>query len=378
VLAHLSSMYAARSRDGQGLVTTVDDLVSWAVGYLGEAEVGERLAGLDGRWRVLHAVPLGVRSKDLDHLVIGPGGMFAMNTKRHPGARVTVKGRDALYVNGNWKPYLRDARRDAATVRDLLTPAGPIDVQAVICLVDGRLTVTTPGEGVHVVDVDDVVGWLTGLPDIVDADLVNRVYDLARRADTWPGHPVPAAPDGADGLARNLADREPAHTGPQPAGPAPAPRPPALPTQHARASGRPNGRPPRPTSVLRPSRQRSRRPSAGRRRRHGARGIDLLKGVLALAVLLAIILAGPERVTALLRPLADFVTHHFVANNFPQPTGTDPALPTHGVGTACPVRGDRARSVRDGSQIQCLPPPNGGGLHWQRFASGATVPQTGH
>jgi hypothetical protein len=80
--------------------------------------------GLDGRWRVLHALPLGVRGKDLDRLLIGPAGIFAINTKHHPGAQVTVKGCDAFYVNGTWKPYLKDARRDATTVQDLLASAG--------------------------------------------------------------------------------------------------------------------------------------------------------------------------------------------------------------------------------------------------------------
>lgn len=212
MLAHLFSMYAARLRTGQGLVTTVDDLASWAVGYLGEVQVGERLAEMDGRWRVLHAVPLGVRGKDVDHLIVDPAGIFAINTKWHPGARVTVKGRDALYVNGIWRPYLRDARRDAAAVHDLLAPEGPIGVQTVVCLVDVGLTVITPGEAVHVVDGDDLIPWLSGLPEFLGGDLVDRVHAPARRADTWSGSPVPAAPESADALARDLAARPPAVT----------------------------------------------------------------------------------------------------------------------------------------------------------------------
>jgi hypothetical protein len=312
--------------------------------------------------------------KDLDHLLIGPAGAFAINTKHHPNARVTVKGRDALHVNGTWRPYLKDARRDAGAVQELLTTAGPIEVQAVVCLVDARLTVTTPGEAVHVVDVDDLIPWLTGPPEIVDAELVDRFYARARRADTWPGTPVPAAPDGTDALARDLAERSPAFSDPQPAEPVPAPGTTPVPTQRTRRTGRPADRPVHPTPAPMPVRQRRRAPSA-RSRGHG---IDVVKGVLAFVALLAIVLAGPDRVTAVLLPLMDSLVHRFVTNNLPQPTGTNPALPVHAVGTACSVKGERARSALDGITIRCLPLPSaGGGLHWQHPKPGATASQAG-
>lgn len=248
VLAKFADLHARFAPSGRGPAVTVEEIVPWAVGYLGEVQVGERLAGMDGRWRVLHAVPLGVRGKDVDHLLIGPAEIFAINTQHHPGARVTVKGRDALYVNGTWKPYLKDARRDAAAVRDLLTSAGPIDVQAVVCLVDARLTVTTPGEAVHVADVNGLIPWLTGLPEILNGDLVDHVYVRARHADTWAGRPVLAAPDGADALARDLVAQVPTPTGPPTAEPAAARRTPSLPSQRTRRTEPSSGQQAPPTS----------------------------------------------------------------------------------------------------------------------------------
>lgn len=368
VLAHLSSRYAARLRTGQGLVTTVDDLVSWAVGYLGEVRVGEVLAGLDGRWGVLHAVPLGVRSKDIDHLLIGPAGIFAINTKHHPGARVTVKGRDALYVNGIWKPYLKDARRDATAVGDLLTPAGPIDVQAVICLVEARLTATTTGEAVHVVDIDDLVPWLTSLRETLDGDSVDRAYAHAQRAGTWPGCSVPAAPDGADSLARDLAARPAAVTHAQPAKPPSADRTPPVPMQRTRGFGR-----------LAPARLMSapsERNSAAVQPRDDTHteitGLICSRACSRSRPCSRSCSPGLTGVTVVLRPLMDSLTCHFVTNNLPQPTGTDPTLPVHAVGTACSVQGERVRSAVDGSQIECLPlPAAGNGLQWPTPSAGS-------
>jgi hypothetical protein len=56
---------------------------SWWKGLAGERRVGAELNRL-GRhgWRVLHSIPLANKA-DIDHLLIGPGGVFSINTKHH-------------------------------------------------------------------------------------------------------------------------------------------------------------------------------------------------------------------------------------------------------------------------------------------------------
>lgn len=64
---------------------------AWRIGADGEEKVAARLAKLtkkDPRWRFLHAVPVGSRNSDIDHLVIGPAGVFTLNAKHHPNAKV--------------------------------------------------------------------------------------------------------------------------------------------------------------------------------------------------------------------------------------------------------------------------------------------------
>ncbi len=46
----------------------------------------------DPRWRVLHAIPVGERGSDIDHLAIGPAGVFTINAKYHAGAKIWVGG----------------------------------------------------------------------------------------------------------------------------------------------------------------------------------------------------------------------------------------------------------------------------------------------
>lgn len=53
-------------------------------GASGEEEVGELLEGLCERgWQVIHDASLG--QGNVDHILIGPGGVFTIETKSHPG-----------------------------------------------------------------------------------------------------------------------------------------------------------------------------------------------------------------------------------------------------------------------------------------------------
>jgi len=69
----------------------------WDRGATGEEFVGAVLAGkaADG-WRAIHDVSLG--RGNIDHVVIGPGGVFAIETKSHAG-QISVERVDVKMVN---------------------------------------------------------------------------------------------------------------------------------------------------------------------------------------------------------------------------------------------------------------------------------------
>jgi len=66
-----------RTRVGAFLARALDlktDEQAWRVGANGEETVGGRLQKLRGHgWYVLHAVSVGKRGSEIDHLLIGPG-----------------------------------------------------------------------------------------------------------------------------------------------------------------------------------------------------------------------------------------------------------------------------------------------------------------
>jgi hypothetical protein len=70
---------------------------------------------------MLHAVSLGPGG-DVDHLLIGPFGVFTVNTKHRPGAVVQVCDR-VVFVRGRQQPYIGKAGREAARVRTALSSA---------------------------------------------------------------------------------------------------------------------------------------------------------------------------------------------------------------------------------------------------------------
>ncbi len=102
---------------------------AWSKGADGEEEVVRRLRKLGESWRMLHGVPVGTGESDIDHVVIGPAGVFTINTKNHLGGRVTVN-RKAVYVNGTFQPYLRNSRFEGQRASKLLTAGCGFSVSA--------------------------------------------------------------------------------------------------------------------------------------------------------------------------------------------------------------------------------------------------------
>ena len=93
---------------------------SWFLGAIGELEVGRVLDRLGDEWLVIHAVPVGAAGSDIDHVVVGPAGVFTINSKYHEGMKVWVGGK-TLMVNGQRTDHLRNAGFEAKRVTKLLT-----------------------------------------------------------------------------------------------------------------------------------------------------------------------------------------------------------------------------------------------------------------
>ncbi|MFF7357996.1 nuclease-related domain-containing protein [Streptomyces filipinensis] len=93
---------------------------SWYTGLEGERRVGRELARLSPLgWRVLHGIEKS-NGGDIDHLLIGPGGVFNINTKTHQGASVWVGDTMARVNGGQPQPYAAASKTEADYVRGVL------------------------------------------------------------------------------------------------------------------------------------------------------------------------------------------------------------------------------------------------------------------
>lgn len=187
---------AARAAQGRftGFLARLFDVKTeeraWRIGADGEEAVAAQIATLGPQWQALHAVRVGQRDADIDHVLIGPAGVFTVNAKNHPQASVWVGG-DTFMVNGQRVPYVRNSRYEAGRASRLLTEhAGfPVDVVGIIAVVGARRGFTVkqqPRDGsVVVVARRRLTGYLQGLPARLDVRQIEVIGDIARRSTTW-------------------------------------------------------------------------------------------------------------------------------------------------------------------------------------------------
>jgi len=161
----------------------------WLIGAAGEQRVGAALSVLTRReplWQALHSIPAGSRGSDIDHVVMGPGGVYTLNTKHHRRRRVWVGG-DVVLLGGQYQPYVRNSRHEAARASRLLSAACgfPVPVRGLVVVVGAHLRVKAQPADVVVLDERGLGRWLREQPVRLDTAALSHVYAAARRASTW-------------------------------------------------------------------------------------------------------------------------------------------------------------------------------------------------
>ncbi|WP_426515655.1 nuclease-related domain-containing protein [Diaminobutyricibacter sp. McL0618] len=159
----------------------------WFIGALGEITVGRALAELPDPWVTFHSLPVGERGSDVDHLVIGPGGVFVINTKHHRRAKVWVGSRTIL-VNGRKVPYIRNSEFEAARVGKILASA-ELDERAVwpiiVLLAPAQVTWKARPENVTVLESRTLIRWLKKQRPVLSEAGIARVATYVDRPETW-------------------------------------------------------------------------------------------------------------------------------------------------------------------------------------------------
>ncbi|HZE67834.1 MAG TPA: nuclease-related domain-containing protein [Sporichthyaceae bacterium] len=143
---------------------------AWRADLLGEQYVAKRLAGLGPAWRVVHALTVGERGEHIDHLVIGPTGVFTLHIERRTGGH-----------------HLHHARVTARRAAHLLTNAAghPVEVTPVLVFVGLEVEVREWPTDVLICDAGDLPRLLKNRAPVLSPVTVGSLHALARRPGTW-------------------------------------------------------------------------------------------------------------------------------------------------------------------------------------------------
>jgi hypothetical protein len=160
-----------------------------------EQRISAELDDLPAGWFVLHSVDIDpdTDARHVDHVAIGPAGVFTIYLDHQPGAKVWIS-EHKVTINGRDSDHLRQVRFEARRASGRLTAACGFDVtvQSVLMLIDAATmqTLSRPAE-VHVRTQHDIRDWLCRQPARLDADGVRAVYDHLRPAELSPSQPLP-------------------------------------------------------------------------------------------------------------------------------------------------------------------------------------------
>ena len=163
------------------------DARSWFQGALGEIEVAGVLSRLGPGWTVLHAVPVGSGESDIDHVVIGPPGIFTINTKNHSGHKIFVGG-GSLTVDGHRTEHMRNSVHEAQRASKLLSKVAgdPVKVTPLIVLVGvDRLSIGRKRPTVTVLHAEQLQRWLQKRPQVHSDEAVAYFALIAEERGTW-------------------------------------------------------------------------------------------------------------------------------------------------------------------------------------------------
>jgi Nuclease-related domain len=157
------------------------DAVAWRRGAAGERRTARLLAGLERHgWAVLHDLAIPGSRANLDHLMIGPGGVFVIDSKQYRGRlRIDPSGR---LWHGRYP--LAPALRAVSFAADQAAQVLPDPGMAVVPIVAVHGAQVPWGKvvmnGVPVVAARGLPSMLRALPAVVGPERVAWLADQAR------------------------------------------------------------------------------------------------------------------------------------------------------------------------------------------------------
>jgi hypothetical protein len=151
----------------------------------GERASGWWLGRLPTGWQVFNDVPVGEAGTSVDHLVIGPGGVFTIKTKILSG-KIWLGPQSVLH-NRRRTDFLPRASAEAQQASEFLSAAvgRPVEVRGALAILADDWTIRQRPVGVYVDATRGVRDWVLRQPATLRPQEVAELSAAASRPATW-------------------------------------------------------------------------------------------------------------------------------------------------------------------------------------------------
>lgn len=148
-------------------------------GYKGEKEVGKILDSLPDNFKVIHDIF--VDKWNIDHLVIGPTGIYTIETKNHRGV-ITIDG-DTLNINGKLfeKNIINQALSEAFYIKEKIEKSLGIKmfIKPVIVFANPKTYVkANEVKGVKILSIRMLKDYLMKNKIVLNLNYIEKIYSI--------------------------------------------------------------------------------------------------------------------------------------------------------------------------------------------------------
>ena len=158
---------------------------AWRKDTTGEQVTAWWLGRLPAGWHIFNDIAVGDRGANIDHLIVGPGGVFTVNAKNLTGKVWVASG--SIRHNGHPTDYLSKAVREAERARRLLSAAVAhgIHVRPVIAILADGWTIREMPPDVFVGAPRGVKNWMLHQPVVLTPVQITTICTAAAKPATW-------------------------------------------------------------------------------------------------------------------------------------------------------------------------------------------------